>query len=182
MTPSKDYFASKLAAGAADASKISAWWPLHCHVTLGYLGMAFGGPDEKSMEVSRETLSKLSMEWERRVPMALRRRAGASVGLMREHSLLEIEFIQASALGNTSKIGQLGDKLLENAKAHSPRYAHASKGFPENRFAELFRSHIEIFVDSIQCRMEKDARGAVACAKRSDENAVALSMISAEWF
>lgn len=178
----KEYLASKLAAGTADASKMSAWWPRHCHSTLEYLGMAFDGSDEKSLEAARELLSKLSMEWERRAPPALRRRAGASVGLMREHSLLEIEFIQASAAGETSKIVRIGDRLLENAKAHSPRYAHAAKGFPENRFAELFRSHIEFFVDSIQCRMEKDARGAVVCARRSSENAVALSVISAEWF
>jgi hypothetical protein len=101
---------------------------------------------------------------------------------MREHAALEVELIMASATGDTSKINQLGDRLLENVKAHGPRYAHASKGFPESRFTELFRSHIELFVDSIQFRMEKNPKGAAACAKRSDENAVALSVISAEWF
>lgn len=182
MTPSKEYFATKLAAGTADASKMASWWPLHCHGTAEYLGMAFGGSDEKSMAAARELLSKLATEWERRVPPALRRRAGASLGLMHEHSLLEVELIQVTSTGDTSKIDRLGERLLENAKAHGPRYAHALKGFPESRFSELLRSHIEIFVDSIQCRMEKDARGAVVCAKRSNENAVALSMIAAEWF
>lgn len=182
MTPSKEYFATKLAAGTADASKMAAWWPLHCHATTEHLALSFMKSGDKQMDDSREILSKLSMEWERRVPPALRRRAGASVGLMREHSLREIELIEASAAGDTSKIERLGDLLLENAKAHGPRYAYATKGFPEHRFSELFRGHIEIFVDSIQCRMEKDARGAVVCVRRSSDNAVALSMIAAEWF
>jgi len=177
--PSKEYFASKLAAGTADASKMASWWPLHCHATTEHLAAAFNGADEKSI---LETISRLSTAWELRVPMALRRRAGASVGLMHEHSMLETELILATAVGDTSKIERLGERLLENAKAHGPRYAHALKGFPEHRFSELLRGHIGIFVDSIQYRMEKDPHKTVQCVKRSDENAVALSMIAAEWF
>jgi len=179
---SKESFASKLASGMAIASKTTSWWPRHCHATAEYLGAKAGGARESDIKIIRDLVGKLALEWESTVSVAARRRAGAALGLMCEHATLEAAFVDAALASDAPAIDRIAEKLLENAKAHAPRYAHASQGFPEARFAELLREHVALFVESVTRRMEGDARGTAKFAQASDENAVALAKISAEWF
>lgn len=179
----REFFASKLAAGTAKtASKMAAWWPRHAHAGIDYLALRADGLLNDQAENSRNMALSIAREWEAKVPSAARGRTGVSRGLMIEHAALECELIDVMAFGEGDQVERVVEKLFANAKAHAPRYAHAARSFPEARFAELLREHTSLFLETVTARIDRDSSGATRCARRMEENAVALATITAEWF
>lgn len=176
---SKEYFAAKLASGTAVASKMASWWPTHCHISLELLAICSEGRD--SAEVEKLAVAA-AMEWELAVPSARSRRAGAEVGLMVEHTMLETALVYAVLSNNTQAIGRAADRLMDNAKVQGTRYAHAIAGFPSVSFSYLIQGHVELFVEAVRSRFDRNVPAAAKCAKAMDDNSVALAALVAEWF
>lgn len=177
---SKEYFAAKLASGTAAASQMTAWWPRHCHVSMELLAAcADGRPDAPSLEKQMTELAEL---WEKSVPSARARRAGSDYGLMVEHAVLEVDLIYAVLTHSASSIGRVADRLMDNAKVQGTRYAHAITGFPNGQFSYRIQEHVELFVDAVRSRFDRNARSASKCAVSMDENMVALASLATEWF
>lgn len=176
----KDSFAAKLASGTALASKMAAWWPRHCHVSLELLASC-AESREGTMDLEK-SLIVISEEWEAAVPTAKSRRAGADVGLMVEHAVLETDLIYAVLTHNASAIGRIADRMMDNAKVQGTRYAHSLTGFPAVNFSYRIQEHVELFVEAVRSRFDRNAPAASKCAKAMDDNAVALAAIAAEWF
>jgi len=177
---SKEYFAAKLASGTAVASKMASWWPAHCHISLELLAACAEGRDGVH-ELERLMVSA-SKEWEQAVPSARSRRAGADVGLMVEHSVLETDLIHAVLANNAQAIGRAADRMMDNAKIQGTRYAHSIAGFPSVSFSYLIQGHVELFVEAVRSRFERNAPAAAKCARAMDDNSVALAALAAEWF
>ena len=179
----REFFAAKLAAGTAKtASKMAAWWPRHAHASMDYLAMGADGFLGDQEKTSRDMVLSIAREWEVKVPSASRGRAGISSGLMAEHAALECELVDVVSLGEGDRVERVVEKLFANAKAHTPRYAHALRGFPEARFSELLREHASLFLDAVTARVDRSTAGVTRCARHMEENAVALATITAEWF
>lgn len=177
---SKDYFATKLASGTALASKMASWWPRHCHTALELLAVC--ADSREGAQELEKALSTLSEEWELAVPQAKSRRAGADVGLMVEHSLLEADLIYAVISGNIQAVDRIADRMMDNAKVQGTRYAHAIANFPSVSFSYLIQEHVELFVEAVRSRLDRNAPAAAKCARAMDDNAVALAALAAEWF
>jgi hypothetical protein len=177
---SKDLFATKLASGTALASKMAQWWPKHCHISAELLAACADLRDDVS-DIEALAVST-SCEWEVSVPSSKPRRAGSDVGLMVEHTLLEAELVHAVFVNDVKAIGRVADKLLDNAKVQGTRYAHAIPGFPAASFSYLIQEHVELFVEAVRSRFDRNASAAAKCAKAMDDNAVALAAIAVEWF
>jgi hypothetical protein len=177
---SKEYFAAKLASGTALASKMALWWPRHCHVSMEHLAACADSRDG-SQELSKMLIC-MSEEWEAAVPPARSRRAGANVGLMVEHTMLETELVYAVLMNDVSSIGRIADRLMDNAKVQGARYAHAITGFPAASFSYLIQEHVELFVEAVRSRWDRNAPAAAKCARAMDDNAVALAALATEWF
>jgi hypothetical protein len=177
---SKDLFGTKLASGTALASKMAQWWPKHCHISTELLSACVDlRGDGKGLE---KLAVSVAAEWEFSVPSAKPRRAGADVGLMVEHVLLEAELIHAVSANNVTAIGRIADKMMDNAKVQGTRYAHAIAGFPATSFSYLIQEHVERFLEAVRSRFDRNAPAAAKCARAMDDNAVALAAIAAEWF
>lgn len=177
---SKDYFAAKLASGTAVASKMASWWPRHCHTSLELLAACAEG--REGTQDLEKALVAISEEWEAAVSTAKSRRAGADVGLMVEHAMLEMDLIYAILTNNAMAIERIADRMMDNAKVQGTRYAHAITGFPSVSFSYLIQGHVELFVEAVRSRFDRNAPAAAKCAKSMDDNAVALAAITAEWF
>lgn len=179
----KEFFAAKLAAGTATtASKMAAWWPRHAHAGMEYLGLIAGGCRDDHKVDGQSSMVKVAQEWESKVPPAVRGRAGISIGLMAEHALLECVVADAALSGDAALLDRTTEKLFSNINAHAPRYAHAIRGFPEDRFSALLLEHTSIFIDAVMARIERDTAAISSCTKLMERNAVSLATITAEWF
>lgn len=177
---SKDLFGSKLASGTALASKMASWWPRHCHASVELLA-ACAEAREGIRDLEKVTI-EISKEWESMVPISKSRRAGADVGLMVEHSVLETDLIYAVLTKNALAIRRIVDRLMDNAKVQGTRYAHSLTCFPSVSFSYLIQEHVELFVEAVRSRFDRNVPAASKCAKAMDDNAVALAAITAEWF
>lgn len=177
---SKDLFASKLASGTAVASKMALWWPKHCHASLELLAACAEG--REGIHEIEKIVATIAKEWEDSVAAAKGRRAGADVGLMVEHAVLETDLIYAVFNGNLPAIERAADRMVDNAKVQTMRYAHSITGFPSNSFGNLIREHVDLFIEAVRSRFDRNARAAAKCSGGMDENAVALAAIAAEWF
>lgn len=177
---SEEYFATKLVSGTALASKMALWWLKHCHASTELLAAC-----ADSMGNERDlahAFSKISEEWEAAVPSAKPRRSGSDVGLMVEHSLLETDLIYAVLTNNVQAISRVADQMMDNAKVHGIRYTQSIQNFPSTRFSYLIQEHVELFVEAVRSRFDRNAPAAAKCAKAMDDNAVALAALTAEWF
>jgi hypothetical protein len=177
---SKELFASKLASGTAVASKMALWWPKHCHASLELLSACAEGRD--GAHDLEKGIVAISKEWEESVAVAKGRRAGSDVGLMVEHSVLETDLIYAVLQNNLQAIERTADRMVDNAKVQATRYAHSITGFPSVRFGQLMQEHIELFIEAVRSRFDRNAMAAAKCSRLMDENSVALAAIAAEWF
>lgn len=177
---SMESFASKLASGTAAASKMALWWPKHCHASIELLSACAEGRDG-AHELEKNMLS-IAKEWEDSVAIAKGRRAGADVGLMVEHAVLETDLIYAILNNNPQEIERAADRMMDNAKVQATRYAHSITGFPSVSFGNLIQGHVELFIESVRSRFDRNAMAAAKCSKEMDDNAVALATITAEWF
>lgn len=177
---SKDYFAAKLASGTAVASKMASWWPKHCHTSLELLSACSEGR-EGTQDLEKKIV-EIAREWEEAVPTAKSRRAGAEVGLMVEHSILEMDMIYAVLTSNPQTIERVADRMMDNAKVQGTRYAHSITGFPSASFSYLIQEHVELFIEAVRSRFDRNAAAASKCSKATDDNSVALAAIAAEWF
>jgi hypothetical protein len=178
--PANEFFASKLASGTALASKMALWWPKHGHASIELLAACMdsrGG----AREVEKSFIG-ISDEWELAVPVARSRRAGAEVGLMVEHALLEMDLIYAVLASNVTSIERIADRMMDNAKVQGTRYAHSIPHFPSVSFSYLIQEHVELFVGAVRSRLDRNAPAAAKCARAMDSNAVALAALTAEWF
>ena len=176
-------FGSKLAAGMVDVSRPTvSWWPRHCAGATHYIAIRATDPEPQVVEQARGALGLLSNEWERAVVSAVRRRAGSSLGLMCEHSVLEVALVDASFNGDPEGIERAAGRLTDNASAHAGRYAKAIKDFPKSRFDALMKDHISIFVGMVQALLENDRKLFERHEKQRDENAAAMAAFTAEWF
>lgn len=177
---SKDYFAAKLASGTAAASKMASWWPKHCHVSMELLAACADGRNEAP--ALEKQMVEIAEAWEKDVPSARARRAGSDYGLMVEHAVLEVDLIYAVLTHSASAIGRVADRLMDNAKVQGTRYAHAIANFPSKPFNYRIQEHVELFVDAVRSRLDRNARGAAKCAAAMDANMVALASLATEWF
>jgi len=177
---SKEYFAAKLASGTAAASKMALWWPKHGHASMELLAAC--SDVHEDIQRAEKAFLLAADEWEAVVPSAQPRRAGADVGLMCEHTLLEIDLIYAMVTGHPGSIQRLTERMVDNAKVHATRYVHAMPGFPGARFGQLLQEHVELFLEAVRSRCERNVGAALKCAKAMDNNSVALAALTAEWF
>jgi hypothetical protein len=177
---SKELFASKLASGTAVASKMALWWPKHCHASLELLAACAEGRD--GAHDLEKGIVAIAKEWEESVSVAKGRRAGADVGLMVEHSVLETDLVYAVLQNNSQAIERTADRMVDNAKVQATRYAHSITGFPSVRFGFLIQEHVELFIEAVRSRFDRNAMAAAKCSQLMDENSVALAAIAAEWF
>ena len=177
---SKESLASKPASGTGVASKLALWWPKHCHASTELLAACVEGREgARDLEKSSVAIAK---EWEDSVAVAKGRRTGADVGLMVEHTMLETDLIYAVLSNNPQAIERAADRLIDNAKVQATRYAHSITGFPSMSFGNLLQEHVELFIEAVRSRIDRNASAAAKCAKRMDENSVALAATAAEWF
>ena len=177
---SKDLFASKLASGTAVASKMALWWPKHYHASIEFLAACADGRD--GIHEIEKNVVVIAKEWEEAVSVAKGRRAGAEVGLMVEHAVLETDLVYAVFNNNLQAIERAADRMVDNAKVQATRYAHSITAFPASSFGNLIQEHVDLFIESVRSRFDRNARAAAKCSVKMDENAVALAAIAAEWF
>jgi len=177
---SKESFASKLASGTAAASKMAKWWPKHCHASTELLSACAEG--REGAQDLEKMMIEIAKEWEDSVAVAKGRRAGSDVGLMVEHAVLETDLIYAVFNNDSQEIERAADRMMDNAKVQATRYAHSITGFPSVSFGNLIQGHVELFIEAVRSRFDRNALAAAKCSKSMDENAVSLATIAAEWF
>lgn len=177
---SKELFGSKLASGTAVASKMALWWPKHCHISIELLAACADGRD--GAHALEKNAIEIAKEWESSVPAAKGCRAGADVGLMIEHAVLETDLVYAVLNNNPQEIERAADRLMDNAMVQSTRYAHSITGFPSMSFGALIQGHVGLFIEAVRTRFDRNAMMAAKCSKLMDQNSVALAAIAAEWF
>ncbi len=175
--------ATKLAEGTpmapAIVSPVTLWWPKHAGCVLTYaLNDALGDGTELKRE--RDALLYGGTDWEDLVPQAARRRKGASTGLMREHTELEIALVEATILADSDRMEEVTRALELNAEAHRARYARVTRRFPENTFADLMRSHVHLLVQIMRGTLQGETPE--KNSKLFVTNSVRLGSLMTEWF
>ena len=136
--------------------------------------------DGAELACQRAEVKDGGAHWEDLVPEAARRRRGASVGLMREHTELEIALVEATILADSERMEEITSALELNAEAHRARYARATRRFPENTFADLMRAHVRILVQIMRGTLQGETPQ--KNSKAFVTNSVRLGSLMTEWF
>ncbi len=178
----EESMSSRIASGEAVVTSMTAWWPRHSAAILRYALERQADADEAVVGAAQDSATLIAGEWEQGVPCAAKRRAGASLGIMTEHTALEVNLIEAVKAGDPQAIERAYQKLMDNAAAHSGRYAKALSSFPKGRFDKLMRDHIALLVEWLKKSLETDPKALEECERRRDENTAALASFTAEWF
>lgn len=170
---SKEYLATRLLSGKDESPNRTRWWPKHSKVTARYLMAATGGM-EASLPTIRELVATTSSEWERMDHRSKK-------GLMSEHSMLEIELVDAALRNDIATIDEIGQRLTENARTQMENFKAQIKEFPGDRFQALLAQHIGLFIDAVESRMTGDEKAFAASEEKRRANTIALAGFSTEW-
>ncbi len=170
---SKEYLVTRLLSGKDESPTRTRWWPRHSKVTSRYLISATGGM-EASLPGIRELVATTAKDWE-----CMEHRS--KKGLMAEHSMLEIELVDAALRNDIATIDEIGQRLTENAVVQMEGFKAAIKEFPADRFKDLLVRHIGLFIDAVESRMTGDEKSFAMSEERRRENTIALAGFSTEW-
>lgn len=172
---SREYFVKKFIAGTAAASAKMNWWHRHSSATSAYLQASNGHSCPPEHAAIRDAARKSCGEWDVIV--------GANQGLMAEHSILELDFVDA-ALANPFNQGRqaaITEDLLQNAKKMTLLLGSKNPEFPVNHFRELLLEHVKLFVEAVRWYATPDDRKYAACEERRMRNTLSLAAFSTEW-
>lgn len=170
---SKEYLVTRLLSGKDESSQRTRWWPRHSKVVSRYLLSATGGM-EASLPAIREIVATTSNEWE---CMAHR----SKNGLMAEHSMLEIELVDAALRSDIATIDKIGEKLTRNARHQMEAFKASIENFPGDHFQAILSQHISLFIDAVEARMTEDEKSYAASEEKRRNNTIALAVFSTEW-
>ena len=171
---SREFFATKLAAGRAASTK-AGWWPRHLAEIERYVDAAIGH-DLPAVALAREALVSGAPRWEGIA------RHGTRPGLMARHILLEAALAEAAAAGDAKAIGKMGGLLFENAEEQAQVGGLRIEDFPQVRFLDMVSRHVSSLAEGVRLRMEGRGLELASARERGRENVLALAAFTAEWF
>lgn len=172
---SKEYLATKLMSGKSDASLKTQWWPRHSRGIARYLSLSGEGGSEAGIKSIREMLLSGCKDWELTVLRS------SKPGLMAEHSILEVELVNAAMKDDVPLIRGIGERLLENVRRQTELHAAKGDNFPVKTWHELLQRHVGLFIESVQHHIKNDDRNFEECERRRQVNTLALASFTAEW-
>src|SRR5262245_51692821 len=171
---SKEYLATKLISGRAEASLKTQWWPRHSRLMARYLTLSLGGGGAAQKSV-QELLISGCKDWEVTVLRS------SKPGFMEEHAGYEIELVGAVVKGDLQAIERIGGLLVENVRRQTELYMAKSENFPGRTWLDLFSQHGKLFVEAVQWHMSNDDRNFEECERRRQQNTLALAAFTTEW-
>lgn len=172
---SKEYLATKLMSGRADATSKTHWWPKHSRVMARYLSLSWEGGVGAGLRSVQDILMTGCKDWEITVLRS------SKVGLMEEHGALEVQLVDAAMKKDVVRITRIGDLLVANVKNQTELFAAKCENFPLRTWHDLFSRHVSLFIESTQHHMTSDDRNFEECERRRSVNTLALAAFTAEW-